>query len=138
MNYNSSAPLQRQRNVYVCNICQAELDGYVARNNHSRSHPNVSPVTYTIRNDGDIAQSNGRQTSYALDLDNSSHTDFLDVSNVDYDGDTQMEDVPADADFNDNFTLPAENNVRPNDHVEVDFDRANLDIPYKTSGEFEI
>lgn len=82
MDYNLSTPLQRRRNIYRCNICHIENDGYIARNNHSRIHPNVSP-TYTITNQN-------IRDEYYLSINDSI------ISSVDYDGDTYMEDTPMD------------------------------------------
>lgn len=96
MDYNSTAPLQRRRNIYMCNICHTENEGYIARNNHSRNHPNVSPA-YTIIND------NGNQNEIAPNPnihDDEYHLSNSDpiISNVGYDGDTYMEDAPMDTD----------------------------------------
>jgi len=94
MDYNSTAPLQRRRNIYMCNIRHTENEGYIARNNHSRNHPNVSP-NYTIIND------NGNQNEIAPNPnihDDEYHLSNSDpiISNVGYDGDTYMENAPMD------------------------------------------
>lgn len=93
MDYNSPAPLQRQRIIYMCNICHSENKGYIARNNHSRNHPNNLP-TYTIMNNHNsqnkITSNPNIHVEHHLSLNNPT------ISNVDYNGDTNMEDASMD------------------------------------------
>lgn len=146
MDYNSSAPLQRQRNIYVCNICRVQNVGYVARNNHSRNHPDSLP-TYTVMNDyNSLSNLPPQQASFPA----------LSSPSIEHDGDIQMEDaamstgniirhtafhntgiiyLTADSSLLHYIGSFGESSV---DGMDDDsrFEPIDLNIPYKTSGEF--